>query len=455
MFIKTLILLILGFANYTFANPEYPGGGLTHPNVSAGGFNTPGPNIELENDQKFAVGNSLFRSAWVTAPSSTTARDGLGPTFNAVSCAACHVQDGRGIGYIKPSSGIEKINLSLLFRLSEINKDGSITQTEDYGDQFNPLSIDRVPAEGKVSVVFSIKKDVFSDGEFYELRKPEFVFENLTFKKFDNDILISPRVAPHMIGLGLVEAIDESDILKQQDIDDKDQDGISGKANRVWSEVNQTFLLGRFGWKANQATLKDQNAAAFLGDIGLTTSIFPHQNCPLVQRECSDAIMGGVPEVSDLILDRVTVYTQMLGVPIRRDFDLLDVIQGEKTFHKIGCVNCHTPSFTTGVKHSIISLRNQIIYPYSDFLLHDMGDDLADNRPDGLASGREWRTPPLWGIGLFPKVSKHQNLLHDARARGVQEAILWHGGEAMASRDEYKKLNKLDRENIVKFVNSL
>jgi CxxC motif-containing protein (DUF1111 family) len=448
------LIQISFFGGLAHADPLLPGGAATHTDMSSDSFNHQAPNNTVETQDAFVTGNSRFRSSWVQAGSSTTGLDGLGPTFNATSCGACHSQDGRGIGFSgKP--GAEKVSLSMLFRLSQKMPDGTIVPHPDYGGQLNPFHIQNVPGEATPQVVFEKVVGTFGDGTSYELRRPVFTFVDFSFRPFDGNTLISPRVAPHLIGLGLVEAIAANDIMANADPLDENHDGISGKANIVLDVETQQMVLGRFGWKAGQPSLRQQDAAAFNGDMGLTTTLFPEQNCPLVQTACAQALTGGDPEVEPKILDRVTVYTQTLGVPARRNADHADVIAGERKFIEIGCASCHTPTFTTGNDHEIETLRGQQIYPYSDFLLHDMGEDLADHRPEALADGNEWRTPPLWGVGMFHKVSKHQNLLHDSRARGVEEAVLWHGGEAAAARDNYKNLNLTDRQSVVSFVNSL
>lgn len=442
-----MILFSLLLSYLTSANPNLPGGDLTHTDVSRNAFSHPGPNVKGETKLQFGVGNSFFKTDWPQAPSSLTERDGLGPTYNAVSCASCHELDGRGVGYYNYSDHIEfDVNVSLLFRLSN---------TEVYGGQLNPLGISGVPGEAQVKVLLRFINSKYADDETFELREPEFRFSNFAYGPFPATIQISPRVAPQMTGLGLIEAIDESLILKNADPQDLNGDGISGRANYITDVVTGKTALGRFGWKASQPSLRQQNAAAFLGDLGLTTNLFSQENCPPIQLLCLQAPTGGSPEMTDNILNKVTIYTQTLGVPVRRNTQDESVLRGEKIFTQIRCDTCHTPSFQTGTSHEISFLHNQTIYPYSDFLLHDMGPDLADHRPDGLADGQEWRTPPLWGLGLIPTVNKHQNLLHDARARNVEEAILWHGGEAEHSREDFKKLSKQSRTDVIDFINSL
>jgi CxxC motif-containing protein (DUF1111 family) len=216
----------------------------------------------------------------------------------------------------------------------------------------------------------------------------------------------------------------------------------------------KTKRLGRFGHKANQPGLKEQNSGAFLGDMGITSSLHPDQNCSDRQMDCKKSLALKHLELSDEDLSRMTFYTQMIAVPARRIIDVEKVERGEKVFHHINCTSCHIPSFTTA-KSSLKQLSQQKIYPYTDLLLHDMGEDLADHRPDHLATGTEWRTPPLWGVGLIKTVNRHQRLLHDGRARNVQEAILWHGGEAKTSQQKFIQLTKSEREALILFIESL
>jgi len=274
--------------------------------------------------------------------------------------------------------------------------------------------------------------------------------------------MISPRVAPPMIGLGLLEAVPEEQILANADPDDANKDGISGKPNRVWSREHSDIMLGRFGWKAGVPTIAQQAAEAFAGDIGLATTMipFPSGDCTEKEKICLDAPNGNSPkyqnvEVGDELFKLVAFYSQNLAVPARRNPDDPEVLKGKEVFYKIGCSSCHQPKFVTGDAPGQPHLSHQLIWPYTDMLLHDMGDGLADGRPEGEATGSEWRTPPLWGIGLTETVSGHTLFLHDGRARNLTEAILWHGGEGQGARDRFAELPKADRDALLAFVNSL
>jgi CxxC motif-containing protein (DUF1111 family) len=399
---------------------------------------------------RFVTGNAFFKRNWVTAPSSTSDLDGLGALFNARSCSSCHFLDGKG------EPGFEKGQSSaLLFRLSIPTEAGGTLAEPNYGNQFNHLSILGVKEEGQVNIEYEELNGTYPDGQSYSLRKPHYTFTNLNYGTMQEDVMVSPRIAPQIIGLGLLEAVDENDILNLADPNDKNSDGISGRPNYVKDFTGDSLELGRFGWKANQPNVKQQVAAAFQGDMGLSSSLFSDENETLSQARFINTVTGGYPEVSDDILERVTLYSQVLAVPKRRDAENQNTLQGQQLFTEIACSSCHNPSFITADHSDIPEFEGEKIYPYTDLLLHDMGEALADHRPDGLATGIEWRTPPLWGVGLVKTVNGHTTLLHDGRARNVEEAILWHGGEAENSKNQFKKLSKIERLNLIAFVNSL
>ncbi|MEZ4299904.1 MAG: di-heme oxidoredictase family protein [Polyangiaceae bacterium] len=415
-------------------------------------FSYPAKNLTREHKDTFFLGNTTFNRNWVQAPASVTSSDGLGPLYNATSCSACHFKDGRGA---PPETDTEPM-LGLLVRLSVPGEDahGGPLAEPAYGGQFNHHSITGVPPEGSCFVEYEEIQGTYPDGEPYSLRRPKLVFADLSYGDMAPDAMTSPRVAPVMIGLGLLEAIPEADILALADEDDADGDGISGRPNFVWSAGANAAVLGRLGWKANQPNMRAQVSGAFLGDMGITSSVRPDADCTPSETACAEAPNGGDPELPDDKLDRVVLYSRTLAVPARREYDDPDVIRGKQLFEAAGCASCHVESFQTG-PFEIEELSNQTIFPYTDLLLHDMGEDLADGRPDYLATGTEWRTPPLWGIGLVHVVNHHEYFLHDGRARGLEEAILWHGGEAEPSRESFRAMSAPDREALVRFLESL
>lgn len=429
-----------------------PGGAYTTELNNRNAFADSGP-LDAAQRRVFFFGNRLFNTNWVTAPGSAKTFDGLGPVFNRVSCSGCHTRDGRGRPPLNGETDLD----SMLVRISVPGKDaqGGPNPHPAYGDQINDNAILGVPAEAKVHVSWTTMKGTYDDGTPYELQKPSFSFSDLAFGPLGKDIMISPRVANQVYGLGLLEYVYADDLLKNADPDDKDGDGISGRPNWVPDPVTGKLEIGRYGWKANQPTIMAQDTAAANGDIGLTTSLHPAQNCMAPQKACAAAPDGGEPEVSDTFVRKLVFYSRTLAVPARRNPTDPQVLAGQKLFAAAGCAACHTPTLVTGHMADPISLANQTIHPFTDLLLHDMGPELADGRPDFEATGSEWRTPPLWGIGLIPQVNDHDRLLHDGRARGVAEAILWHGGEGAAARDRFKAMSAAERDSLVAYVNSL
>ena len=455
------------------AGEENPGGGATSrgsvDNTNA--FSNSSGNMEIKHELDFKIGNAIFRKDWVSAPSSTDASDGLGPLFNSRACQNCHLKDGRGHPPLSP--GVPDDSHSMLVRLSvpaasdeekgklEAHSVNSIPEPT-YGGQLQDLSIQGLKAEGRLDTSYKEVSEKLAGGETVHMRVPTYKIVDLGYGPMRPDTMISPRVAPPMIGLGLLEAVPEEQILSWADPDDANKDGISGRPNQVWSREQQKVMLGRFGWKAGVPTITQQAAEAAAGDIGLSTTLMPFHSgdCTEKEKECLDAPNGDSPqyqnvELGDDLFKLVVFYSKNLAVPPRRKPDDPGVFKGKALFYQVGCASCHRPKFITGESPGQPHLSHQLIWPYTDLLLHDMGEGLADHRPEGVATGSEWRTPPLWGIGLTQTVNGHTLFLHDGRARSIAEAIFWHGGEGQASRDAYAKLSKADRDRLVAFVNSL
>ncbi|MEO6677477.1 MAG: di-heme oxidoredictase family protein [Pseudomonas sp.] len=439
------------------------GGGATVRKTDQNAFSLPSANLPPSRRVDFSVGNSFFRSPWVIAPSTTTARDGLGPLFNTNACQNCHIKDGRG----HPPTPDATNAVSMLVRLSipdapayaKVIEHLGVVPEPVYGGQLQDMSVPGVVPEGKVRVDYTPVPIRFKDGTEVELRKPVLQITQLGYGPMHPDTRFSARVAPPMIGLGLLEAIPDEAILANAEAQAKDKNGIAGRPNQVWDDAQQKTVLGRFGWKAGQPNLNQQNVHAFSGDMGLTTSLRPFDDCTEAQTACKQAPNGngpnGEPEVSDNILRLVLFYSRNLAVPARRDVSAPQVLAGKNLFFQAGCQSCHTPKYTTAANAAEPELANQVIRPYSDLLLHDMGDGLADNRTEFQASGRDWRTPPLWGIGLTQAVSGHTQFLHDGRARNLLEAVLWHGGEASAAQQQVLSFNAEQRSALLAFLNSL
>lgn len=457
---------LAGFAAAAFGDlaSERAGGDTT---VFVAGFNAfsmAAANLDEAGRTRFAIGNSFFRRNWVEAPSSTAARDGLGPLFIARSCGACHPQGGRGAPPAVDGGDHREQPVALLFRLSlpDTDEHGGPVGDPAYGDQFRIAAVRGVPPDGRVRIEYVERTGRFADGETYALRVPSYRFEALAYGDLDPRTMVGPRIAPQLIGMGLLEAVDADDVLENARVQSRRDDAIHGTPNRVWDAFARTTVIGRFGWKANVGSLAHQTAAAFQADIGITSTRFPLQPCTPRQTACLSAPRGGRdgrPEIDDRTLADVIFNQAVLAPPASRNVADPDVRRGAASFAAANCDVCHRPAYTTAPvgdgPYTSAALGGQAIRPYTDLLLHDMGDGLADGRPDYLASGRQWRTPPLWGIGLVPEVNGHGYLLHDGRARGVLEAILWHDGEARESRMRVERMTREERMALVKFVESL
>ncbi len=438
---------------------------------------------DVKRIAKFELGDDFFQNPWVAGSASTSSRDGLGGMFNNNACQDCHIRDGRGHA---PDDGNDDF-ASILFRAARANinqeqKEAMLGSTmanvadSSVGGQLQQEAVTDVLAEVDLAVSYKSKTVAFADGFEVELRDPIW---HLSSKRkdeghdFDADTVFSARIAPPMIGLGLLALIDENTIISQQDVDDSNNDGISGKANYVWSVKDQQVALGRFGWKAGQPSLIEQSAGAFVNDMGLTNQFHQDESCLSHQLDCletpngnGDSVNNYNYEVSDTILDAIGFYSAHLSVPQRRNAYDDDVQRGKALFIEAGCADCHTQSYTTEYSPEHPELSVQVIFPYTDMLLHDMGADLADftidNTPasadilyEFLASATEWRTPPLWGLGRAKTVDPKATFLHDGRARTIMEAVLWHGGEARASKQAVLQFDANQRTDLLSFLQDL
>ena len=463
---KRLVGLSMAVAVYSataFAQLPLTGGQTTTQKTGSAAFSQPAANLPLLDQVDFSVGNSFFRNPWVIAPSSTIARDGLGPLFNTNGCQNCHIRDGRGHAPMNKDDTATSmlVRLSLAALTAEDKrqqlKKGPIAEPR-YGHQFQDGAVPGVAPEGHIEMAWTTESFRYPDGEKVTLRSPQLSLTNLNYGELSERVQTSIRLAPQMIGLGLLEQVSEQSILANADPDDVDNDGISGRANFVWNARQQQTQLGRFGWKAGMPTLEQQNAAAFNGDLGITSEMFPKDHCTEIQRQCLSAPNGDSGTEKELqkdVLTAVTFYTRHLAVPMQRNHDNKEVTQGEVLFKSTGCAACHTPTMKTPYLADLPALSEQTFHPFTDLLLHDMGPKLADHREEFLASGLEWRTPPLWGTGYALEVNEQVALLHDGRAQSVEEAILWHGGEAEQSRQRFIHLTKQKRDALIAFVNSL
>jgi CxxC motif-containing protein (DUF1111 family) len=423
------------------------GGQTTVFNRTSTAYEQPSGGLTKANEIKHRKSDLVFEAVFVTPPATTN--PGLGPLFNNNSCASCHIRNGRGL----PKSG------QLLVRVSDTrswNLDSSVDSRQynleraarhdntpavpGLGTQIQDYAVYGRNPEASVEIDWQEITGNYGDGTKYDLRSPVPKITLADGNSLPKEVLISLRLPSPVYGLGLLEAVPDKQIQQLADPKDKDRDGISGYPNQVWNVEAQAVTMGKFGWKAGNPTLKQQTAAAYVNDMGVTNPLFPAED--------------GSIDIDDEVLTSATFYSQTLAVPGRTLLDSPQVRQGEKLFKNANCVVCHVPQLQTG-NYEIPELANQTIHPYTDLLLHDMGEGLADKRPDFLASGKEWRTPPLWGIGLTQTVLPYSSFLHDGRARTFEEAILWHGGEAEASREVFRKMSSKDRQALVWFLRSL
>ncbi len=432
--------------DYSIADRSASGGDLTVYGSTSQAFGTPAPNLSAENLVRHMAGDVAFEATFVSSPSPKNG--GLGTVFNNNACDACHPTDGRASF---PTNVNALSGFFLRISLEGTDEYGGPKPVPGFGTQLQHQALYGVQPEARLTVNFSEHAIELSDGTIAYLRVPEYGIAE-PYMEMPANVLISPRIGMPVFGLGLLEAIPEEQILANADPDDLDGDGISGKANYVWDVVTQSVQLGRFGWKGGAASILAQSAGAYSEDMGLTSYLHP---IPSSYGQTNGDTAINTIEISQEEIDKVVFYGQTLGVPAARSLDDPKVIAGYRIFERINCSSCHIASFTTGTEAALDELKNQKIYPYTDMLLHDMGEGLADNRSEFLADGREWKTRPLWGIGLTELTSGHTNFLHDGRARNLTEAIVWHGGEAEKSRDAFIALSAEDRESLLSFLNAL
>ncbi len=462
---RVLPLLLCGVGGAAVFSPldlSRLGGDLTVEDATSKAFAQPAPSLEPRELRDFAFGNRLFNTNWVAEPASVRSLDGLGPGFNRVSCSGCHTRDGRG----HAPAGPDEVMDAMAVRLSVPGRTptGQPRPHPAYGLQLQDKAIVGHEAEGRVTITWEPVAGLYADGTPYELRRPRVAFVGLTRGPMGEEVQVSPRIAPAVHGVGLLEAVDEATLRAMADPQDADGDGISGRVNEVWSVTLERPVIGRFGWKANQPTLREQSADAAFGDIGLTSSLFREEDVPQADTlahgphpaDSADSHSDAEePDLTDRQLDKLEFYLQTLAVPAARGLHSPVVQRGQRLFIAADCNACHTATLQTGADHPVPQLRNQTIHPYSDLLLHDMGEGLADGRPDSEATGSEWRTPPLWGIGLTRTVSGTEAYLHDGRAETLEEAILWHGGEAEAAREAFRRMSREEREAVLAFLSAL
>ena len=391
----------------------------------------------------FQRGRTIFHATWVP-PGAAKEFTGLGPVFNVDSCASCHVDNGRGA----PPRADHRDNVALVVKFGTDETGKGAETVRRYGNRLNYKSVPGVPVEGELTVSFETIEGSFADGQRYSLHSPRYGFGKLGNGPIDKDTLVAVRMAPAIAGLGLLDTVPEDWIRARAAANAMKEGPVKGRPNTVWNPINFRMTLGRFGWKADQPNVMRIIAAAFITDMGLTSRLFPQENCGEGQPECRAAAGPHPVEVDDTTLDAVTHYVTSLKPPAPRHDAKGD--RGRAIFDSIGCALCHAPNVPVVAPDGTMSE----IAPYTDLLLHDMGEGLADGITEAAATGREWRTAPLWGLGLA-RQSGRLGYLHDGRARSVSEAILWHGGEAAQARENFVRLDVQSRAALLNFLDGL
>ncbi|WP_017301453.1 di-heme oxidoredictase family protein [Nodosilinea nodulosa] len=426
------------------------GGDTTVYSRTSRAFEQPAPNLDAHWADRHAAGDLAFEAAFVTAPAPVN--PGLGPLFNGTACAGCHIKNGRGllekgqrvlrVSQLQPNEPTvdDRPHGHTPYAQEADAPGGNAPAVPGIGTQLQELGVYGHDPEAMVQLTWAEQSGTYGDGTAYRLRSPQFTLLRPDGTPLPTSIVTSSRIPQPVFGAGLLEAVPEADIVGRADPGDRDRDGISGRPNRVWDVVEQRPVLGRFGWKANTPNLLQQSAAAYVNDMGVTNPLFPTAD--------------GQTDIDMDTLEAAEAYVQTIAVPARTLMDDPRVQRGERLFAAANCTACHVAELRTG-PHKIPALVNQTIHPYTDLLLHDLGPALADGRPDFEASGSEWRTPPLWGVGLTQTVLPFAGYLHDGRARTLEEAILWHGGEAERAKETFRTMATDDRAALIRFLRSL
>ncbi len=422
-----LVALVPGSYLIALGGDGPAGGGATVALATSHAYSQPAPTLDEEERDLHRRGDRVFGAAFVTAPAPV--HGGLGPLYNETGCVACHARDGRTPG-------------ALLLRVSVPGADahGGPRPAPHVGLQVQDRAVFGQVPEARVDVTWTERTERLADGTEVTLRVPTYSLGS-TAQPLPPDLLVSPRAPRPVFGLGLLEAVPDSALVALAARQARDGE-VSGRVNAVWDPVEQRQRVGRFGHKATHATLRSQAVSAFREDVGVTSDLAPDPD-------------GAAPEVGRTDLDALTFYLQTLAVPDQRHRTDPNVRRGRQLFRDVGCASCHVPELQTGPLDGVPAASNQTIHPYTDLLLHDMGDGLDDGRPEFGAAGTEWRTPPLWGIGLSEVVNANPGFLHDGRARTLEEAVVWHGGEAAPAREHYRRLTTPEREALLAFLRSL
>ena len=431
-----LVAALTGCGDNITPAPALAGGETTVFDRTSNAFSLPAPNLTADELDRHLDGDVAFDATFVTG--GAPVNNGLGPLYNNSSCGRCHSRDGRGLAVVGGGSTSQSL-VRVSLPDGEPAVPGGAVPAPGLGLQIQDHGVYGHEPEATVAIRWIEEDGAYGDGTRYTLRRPALEIELPGGAPLGPETMTSLRQPPAVFGLGLLEAIPAETLAALADPGDADGDGVSGRVNQVWHSERAGNEPGRFGHKANTADLEQQSAAAYFNDMGVANRVFYDEE--------------GTTDIDRDTLEVAAFYVRTLGVPARAELDD-EAARGEELFGDFGCAACHTPDLETG-DHPIAALSFQRIQPFTDLLIHDLGDGLADGRPDFLADGREWRTAALWGLGLVQTVLPGASYLHDGRARTVAEAILWHAGEAESARDAFRDAPAGDREALLAFLASL
>lgn len=402
--------------------------------------------LTVEEQSSFDLGHAVFNTQWSPANHPAGRRDGIGPLFNSASCDSCHNSRRRGRG----PRGNGEAPLDLVIQLGKRLADGSVQRgSDDYGFVLNTAAIQGATPEAVVRIQYTYLPYMLADGSSVDLYTPHYEISQLSGPPLSADTVIMPRMPPSVLGMGLLESVPARHIVQAakraaREHRNEARDGVRGAVS--WIATSNGPVIGRFGWQASEPTIATQTATAFAREMGLTTELIGDIDCGRHDDACLHAPNGGQPEVEPALFTALVEFQRLHAVPNKRGEPM---IVGAQLFDTLGCTACHRPALP------VETASHGVIHAYTDLLLHDLGEALADRDLNGNPVKTLWRTAPLWGLQTAVQSGQPLRLLHDGRARSIEEAILWHGGEARSARQRYAQLVAVDRRLLIDWLSSL
>ncbi len=408
------------------------------------------PPYELLSEQdraRFDLGHAVLNTQWVPAGTPGAGRrDGLGPFFNADSCDECHNEGAQGRGPVRDGAVPASLVVKLVSQRGSAR--GEPLGDPVYGHVLNPNALEGLIPEGIVTVRYHAVQGHYPDGESFVLRAPRYAFRDLRFGPLDPETIVEPRIAPQLFGVGLLEAVPQRAILESSA-----HGSIAGTV--AWIDYRGQERLGRFNWQGSAVSIRDQTTQAFAREMGITSADLPHDDCTRIEKDCSAQPNGGSPEVSSELLDAVVFFESKLAVPVMPETPGVSSGDRRALFESVGCADCHRPRLPVVLRERDGTARNGFIAPYTDLRVHDLGPGLADASVSGVKVPSRWRTAPLWTLGYRLAHERFPTYLHDGRARTIEEAILWHDGEARDARARFEKLSHAERQALIAWLATL